>query len=147
MLQWDNDLEQRTVGSFLEQNPLLAVVSGAGVSTASGIPDYRDKRGDWKHAAPIQYQDFVKNDAARQRYWARSYVGWQRFSQARPNAAHYALAEMEASGKVDTVITQNVDRLHSGRVASASSTCTVISAGYAASTAKKFTPGLISSGC
>ncbi|NNF39746.1 MAG: NAD-dependent protein deacetylase [Woeseiaceae bacterium] len=98
---------------FLGQSHALAVVSGAGVSTASGIPDYRDKSGDWKHAAPIQYQDFVKNDVARQRYWARSYVGWQRFSRARPNAAHYALAEMEAAGKVDTVVTQNVDRLHS----------------------------------
>ncbi len=101
------------LAAFLEQNESLAVVSGAGASTASGIPDYRDRRGGWKHAQPIQYLEFVQNDEARRRYWARSYVGWQRFSRARPNAAHYALAEMEASGKVDTVITQNVDRLHS----------------------------------
>ena len=62
---------------------------------------------------PSSFTDFVKNVASRKRYWARSYVGWQRFSKARPNAAHYALAGLEATGKVDTLITQNVDRLHS----------------------------------
>ena len=101
------------LANFLARNTPLAVLSGAGVSTASGIPDYRDRNGDWKHAQPIQFPDFVKNDDARRRYWARSYVGWQRFSRAHPNAAHYALADFEASGKVATLITQNVDRLHS----------------------------------
>lgn len=101
------------LADFLSRHESLAVVSGAGVSTASGIPDYRDRNGDWKHAQPIQYQDFVANMGSRKRYWARSYVGWQRFSKARPNAAHYALADLEATGKVDTLITQNVDRLHS----------------------------------
>lgn len=101
------------LAGFLARNESLAVLSGAGASTASGIPDYRDRNGDWKHADPIQYQDFVRNKNSRQRYWARSYVGWQRFSKARPNAAHYALADLEAAGKVATLITQNVDRLHS----------------------------------
>jgi len=101
------------LADFLSRHESLAVVSGAGVSTASGIPDYRDRNGDWKHAQPIQYQDFVANIDSRKRYWARSYVGWQRFSKARPNAAHYALADLEATGKVETLITQNVDRLHS----------------------------------
>lgn len=106
-------LNAETLASFLARTDSLAVLSGAGVSTASGIPDYRDRNGDWKHAQPIQYQDFVRNTHSRQRYWARSYVGWQCFSKARPNAAHYALADLEATGKVDTLITQNVDRLHS----------------------------------
>lgn len=105
--------QSRQLADFLAENGSVAVVSGAGVSTSSGIPDYRDRNGDWKHAQPIQFQDFVKHVAFRKRYWARSYVGWQRFSRARPNAAHHALAGLEATGKVDTVITQNVDRLHS----------------------------------
>ncbi|NND47409.1 MAG: NAD-dependent protein deacetylase [Woeseiaceae bacterium] len=101
------------LADFLARNAPLAVLSGAGVSTASGIPDYRDRNGDWKHAQPIQFPDFVNNADSRKRYWARSYVGWQRFSRANPNAAHFALADFEASGKVATLITQNVDRLHS----------------------------------
>ncbi len=105
--------QSRQLADFLAENGSVAVVSGAGVSTSSGIPDYRDRNGDWKHAEPIQFTDFVNNPHARKRYWARSYVGWQRFSGARPNAAHFALAGLEAAGKVDTLITQNVDRLHS----------------------------------
>lgn len=102
-----------SLADFLAETESLTVLSGAGVSTGSGIPDYRDVNGAWKHAQPIQYQDFKQNLASRQRYWARSFVGWQRFSKARPNAAHFALADLEATGKIDTVITQNVDRLHS----------------------------------
>lgn len=97
---------------FLDQAGSLAVLCGAGVSTASGIPDYRGRNGEKKHADPIQYGDFIKKPGYRQRYWARSYIGWRRFGRARPNAAHYALAELESLGKVDTLITQNVDRLH-----------------------------------
>jgi len=98
--------------SFLADPESRSVLTGAGVSTGSGIPDYRDRDGNWKTAEPIQYGDFVASSDYRRRYWARSYVGWQRFSQAEPNAAHRALARLEASGKVDTVITQNVDGLH-----------------------------------
>jgi NAD-dependent SIR2 family protein deacetylase len=106
-------LKNKSLANFLAQSRSLAVLSGAGVSTASGIPDYRDRDGNWKHAEPIQYQDFVTNPGARKRYWTRSYLGWQRFSKARPNAAHYALADLETTGKVESLITQNVDRLHS----------------------------------
>lgn len=105
--------QSEQLAGFLADKRAVVVLSGAGVSTSSGIPDYRDKNGDWKHAKPIQFPDFVKSEDARRRYWSRSYVGWQRFSKARPNRAHYALAGLESGGKVDTLITQNVDRLHS----------------------------------
>lgn len=100
------------MAGFLSKTKTLAVLSGAGISTASGIPDYRDRNGDWKHSQPIQFNEFVNHASTRKRYWARSYIGWQRFSAARPNAGHHALADLEASGKIDTLITQNVDRLH-----------------------------------
>ena len=86
------------------------VLAGAGCSTESGIPDYRGP--DAKPRAPIQYQEFVRSEAARVRYWARSAVGWPRFSAAQPNAGHYALAELEDAGVVQGIITQNVDGLH-----------------------------------
>ena len=91
----------------------LTVLTGAGVSTGSGIPDYRDENGDWKHAQPMQFAEFKGSEVARRRYWSRSYVGWQRFGSAEPNDAHAALASLESLGKVDTLITQNVDGLHS----------------------------------
>lgn len=103
----------QSLRSFLSNARSLVVLSGAGVSTGSGIPDYRDRNGDWKYSQPIQFGEFMQSAVARRRYWARSYIGWQRFSRAKPNAAHQALARLEDSGKVDTVITQNVDRLHS----------------------------------
>ena len=105
--------ELQSLGTFLSRTSSLAVLSGAGVSTLSGIPDYRDRDGNWKQSEPIQYGEFVASAAARRRYWARSFVGWQRFSLAEPNPAHRALAELESNGRVDTLITQNVDGLHS----------------------------------
>ncbi|MDH3545553.1 MAG: NAD-dependent protein deacetylase [Gammaproteobacteria bacterium] len=101
-----------SLGDFLLEHDTFVVLSGAGVSTASGIPDYRDRDGEWKQAQPMQFGQFKSSDIARKRYWARSYVGWQHFSRARPNGAHRALVELESSGKVDTLVTQNVDGLH-----------------------------------
>ena len=97
---------------FVTRHPRLTVLSGAGCSTASGIPDYRDELGEWKHARPVQFADFLNSAAVRQRYWARSYLGWARISDAAPNRAHYALARLEQSGYVERLITQNVDGLH-----------------------------------
>ena len=104
--------EARALAAFLDDADSLVVVSGAGVSTDSGIPDYRDRDGEWKHAKPVQYADFVARPDTRRRYWARSMSGWSRMARAKPNAAHRALVDIEAGGKLDTLITQNVDRLH-----------------------------------
>lgn len=90
----------------------VVVLAGAGCSTESGIPDYRGPEGSLRARKPIQYQEFTRSEAARVRYWARSTVGWPRFSAARPNAAHHALARLEEGGAVQGIITQNVDGLH-----------------------------------
>lgn len=95
----------------------LLVLTGAGCSTASGIPDYRDADGRWKHSVPVMFQDFVADGAIRRRYWARSLIGWRHLSRAEPNAGHFALARLESSGFVETLLTQNVDGLH-GRAGS-----------------------------
>ena len=90
----------------------LVALTGAGISTESGIPDYRSPSGVWSKQAPIYYADFVRNPAVRRRYWARSLNGYGRFRDAQPNKGHIALAQMERSGNLHYLITQNVDRLH-----------------------------------
>lgn len=100
------------LAAFAQQHPRLWVLTGAGVSTDSGIPAYRDHSGRWLRSDPIQHQDFVNHHAARQRYWARSLLGWQYVQRARPNAAHMALAALEKTGRITQLVTQNVDGLH-----------------------------------
>lgn len=97
---------------FVDRHQRLFVLTGAGVSTHSGIPDYRDADGNWKRAQPVTYQAFMGKEITRQRYWARSMVGWRRFGAARPNDAHRALARLEAMERSEVLLTQNVDRLH-----------------------------------
>ena len=97
---------------FVERHRSLFVLTGAGCSTSSGIPDYRDAEGEWKRVQPVTYQAFMGEETTRRRYWARSLLGWRRFRRARPNDAHRALARLEAIGGSELLLTQNVDRLH-----------------------------------
>jgi NAD-dependent SIR2 family protein deacetylase len=101
-----------SLASFIQSHSSIFVLTGAGVSTASGLPNYRDEAGNWMHQKPMEYRDFIHCQASRQRYWARSAVAWQRFVQARPNPAHHALVRLESMMKVSRLVTQNVDRLH-----------------------------------
>ena len=97
---------------FIGGHAKLFVLTGAGCSTSSGIPDYRDADGAWKRGRPIMLQDFVANQRSRQRYWARSLVGFRRMRSARPNDAHRALAALESQNRITELVTQNVDGLH-----------------------------------
>ena len=101
-----------TLAEWCRPRRRLVVLTGAGCSTESGIPDYRDAAGNWKRKPPVQQREFVGHHAVRQRYWARSLLGWRHFSGARPNAAHRALACLEGLGRLHHLITQNVDGLH-----------------------------------
>lgn len=98
----------------LLQGRRIVALTGAGCSTESGIPDYRGPDGGRRVPSPIRYRDFVGDEEARRRYWARSAVGWPRLAGAAPNPAHEALARLESLGSVRGVITQNVDGLHQG---------------------------------
>src|SRR5690606_33439584 len=97
---------------WIARHRRIFVLTGAGCSTQSGIPDYRDRDGAWKRTPPITFQALTGSDAAYRRYWARSSAGWPRFLSARPNPAHHALAALEQRGKLQLLLTQNVDGLH-----------------------------------
>jgi NAD-dependent SIR2 family protein deacetylase len=97
---------------FVERHPRLFVLSGAGISTESGIPCYRDREGQRTGRAPILLKDFLESDYARRRYWARSMIGWPVVAHAVPNAAHHAVRALAARSRVHRLVTQNVDGLH-----------------------------------
>lgn len=90
----------------------VVVLSGAGLSTESGIPDYRGPSGVARRHTPMTFQAFTRDPAARRRYWARSHLGWRLIAGAAPNVGHRAVAGLQRAGLVETVITQNVDGLH-----------------------------------
>jgi len=100
------------LGAWLHSHHRIFVLTGAGLSTNSGIPDYRGADGQWKRRAPITYQAFVGDPAMRARYWARSFVGWPVVERAKPNRGHAALVALEAQGRIAALVTQNVDGLH-----------------------------------
>ena len=109
--------EARTTGSFGMLLDVVAagnvlVLSGAGLSTESGIPDYRGPTGLARRATPMTYQTFTASQDARRRYWARSHLGWRHIGQAVPNLGHHAVAELGRRRLLAGVITQNVDGLH-----------------------------------
>ncbi len=90
----------------------VVVLSGAGLSTESGIPDYRGPSGALRRHGPMTYQAFVGSPASRRRYWARSYLGWQQIANAAPNRGHHGVAALQQRGLLAGIITQNVDGLH-----------------------------------
>ena len=109
--------ETRTTGPFGVLVDVVAagnvlVLSGAGLSTESGIPDYRGPTGLARRATPMTYQTFTASTAARRRYWARSHLGWRHISRAVPNRGHHAVADLGRQGRLAGIITQNVDGLH-----------------------------------
>jgi NAD-dependent SIR2 family protein deacetylase len=109
--------EARAAGSFGTLVDMVAsgrvlILSGAGLSTESGIPDYRGPTGLARRAQPMTYQAFTGSEAARRRYWARSHLGWRHIARAAPNDGHRAVAELSGRGLLTGIITQNVDGLH-----------------------------------
>lgn len=108
----DTEAEAAQLARWIGQHGRIFVLTGAGCSTGSGIPDYRDESGQWKRPAPVSWQAFTSDPAVYRRYWARSHVGWPKFGLANPNRAHQALAALGKAGAIPTLVTQNVDGLH-----------------------------------
>lgn len=108
------DLEELVTraGALVREACRVVAFTGAGVSTESGIPDFRSPGGIWEQYEPVYFQDFLASEEARKKYWRRAGATYPVISRAAPNATHLALADLERMGKLDCVITQNIDRLH-----------------------------------
>ncbi|MEN3338455.1 MAG: hypothetical protein V7647_2131 [Acidobacteriota bacterium] len=106
------DAAPERLRGWIARHRRVFALTGAGCSTGSGIPDYRDEQGEWKRRPPVMIQAFRTQEAVYRRYWARAYAGWPRFTTAVPNDAHRAFAAWERAGTLLQVVTQNVDGLH-----------------------------------
>ncbi len=111
-LPYPREVATDPLRDFILGHRRLFVLTGAGCSTDSGIPDYRDADGAWKRKPPVMFRAFMDDLATRKRYWARSLIGWRHFRHAAPNEAHRALARLEQRGRIELLVTQNVDGLH-----------------------------------
>jgi len=103
---------EKLVG-FLKASNHMLIFTGAGISTGSGIPDFRGPDGVWKRRQPVYYHDFMRSEAARIEHWDYKLEGWPAFRDAKPNATHNAIFQLERAGKVQAIVTQNIDGLHS----------------------------------
>ena len=104
--------ELATLAELLRKGRQILVFTGAGISTGSGIPDFRGPQGVWKRRQPVYYQDFVTSETARIEHWDYKLEGWEAFRDARPNAVHHAIVKLEKARKLLMVVTQNIDGLH-----------------------------------
>lgn len=102
----------REITGYLAEARRILAFTGAGVSTGSGIPDYRGPRGLWRTQTPVYYREFMTSESERARYWSQKLSGWEAFRNARPTAVHRALVRLEEAGKLLAVVTQNIDGLH-----------------------------------
>jgi len=98
--------------SHLKAAHRMLIFTGAGISTGSGIPDFRGPEGVWKRRQPVYYHDFMRSEEARIEHWDFKAEGWEGFRDARPNATHEAIVKLERAGKVEAIVTQNIDGLH-----------------------------------
>jgi len=105
-------MSEKSLAEFIRGANRILVFTGAGISTGSGIPDFRGPDGVWKKRQPVYYQDFMRSEAARIEHWDYKLEGWPAFRDARPNATHQAIADLERAGKLLAVVTQNIDGLH-----------------------------------
>jgi len=100
------------LSDYLRASKRALIFTGAGISTGSGIPDFRGPQGVWKRRQPVYFQDFLTSEAARIEHWDYKLEGWDGFRNAQPNAVHHAIVALEKAGKVLMVVTQNIDGLH-----------------------------------
>ncbi len=103
----------KKLADLLGSSNAMLIFTGAGISTGSGIPDFRGPDGVWKKRQPVYYHNFMRSEAARLEHWDYKLEGWPQFRAARPNATHEAIVQLERAGKVRAVVTQNIDGLHS----------------------------------
>ncbi|HEY5037112.1 MAG TPA: Sir2 family NAD-dependent protein deacetylase [Chthoniobacterales bacterium] len=105
-------MPERTLSDYLRAAKRVLIFTGAGISTGSGIPDFRGPQGVWKRRQPVYYQDFMNSEAARIEHWDYKLEAWESFRTAQPNDVHHASVRLEKAGKLAMVVTQNIDGLH-----------------------------------